>query len=93
MLLIIGGWAVYFYTDPNQSYSTWHMPFWPHWTIGGVLSIGIITALVGLAWMLSLRRSQREFFSGASMREGYSITDDDTVVRVTAAADVTAGVD
>jgi amino acid transporter len=93
MLLIIGGWAVYFYTDPNQSYSTWHMPFWPHWTIGGVLSIGIITALVGLAWMLSLRRSQREFFSGASMREGYSITDDDTVVRVTAAADVAAAVD
>ena len=30
MLLIIGGWAIYFYTDPNQSYSTWQMPFWPH---------------------------------------------------------------
>ena len=40
MLLIIGGWSVYFYTDPNQSYSTWQMPFWPHWTIGGVLSNG-----------------------------------------------------
>ena len=93
MLLVIGGWAVYFYTDPNQSYSTWQMPFWPHWTIGGVLSIGIITALIGLAWMLSLRRSQREFFSGASMRDGYSITDDDQVVRVTAAADVPAAVD
>ena len=93
MLLVIGGWAIYFYTDPNQSYSTWQMPFWPHWTIGGVLSIGIITALVGLAWMLSLRRSQREFFSGASMRDGYSITDDDKVVRVGAAADVTAAVD
>ena len=91
MLLVIGGWAIYFYTDPNQSYSTWQMPFWPHWTIGGVLSIGIITALVGLAWMLSLRRSQREFFSGASMRDGYSITDDDTVVRVSAPADVPAG--
>ena len=93
MLLVIGGWAIYFYTDPNQSYSTWQMPFWPHWTIGGVLSIGIITALIGLAWMLSLRRSQREFFSGASMRDGYSITDDDQVVRVSAAADVTAAVD
>jgi amino acid transporter len=87
MLLIIGGWSIYFYTDPNQSYSTWQIPFWPHWTIGGVLSIGIITALIGLAWMLSLRRSQRAFFSGASMREGYSITDDDTVVRVGATAD------
>jgi hypothetical protein len=87
MLLIIGGWAIYFYTDPNQSYSTWSMPFWPHWTIGGVLSIGIITALIGLAWMLSLRRSQRAFFSRESMREGYSITDDDKVVRVGAAVD------
>jgi hypothetical protein len=87
MLLVIGGWAVYFYTDPNQSYSTWQMPFWPHATIGGVLSIGVITALVGLAWMLALRRSQREFFSGASMRDGYSITDDDKAARVGATVD------
>ena len=82
MLFVILGWSVYFYTDPGQSYSTWSMPFWPHWTIGGVLSIGAVTALVGLAWMLSLQRSHRAFFSGASMREGYSITDDDKVVRI-----------
>ena len=82
MLFVILGWSVYYYTDPDQSYTTWHMPFWPHWTIGGVLSIGIITALVGLAWMLSLQRKYREFFSGQSMREGVSITDDDKVVTV-----------
>ena len=82
MLFVILGWSVYFYTDPGQSYSSWSMPFWPHWTIGGVLSIGAVTALVGLAWMLSLQRSHRAFFSGASMREGYSITDDDKVVRI-----------
>jgi hypothetical protein len=58
------------------------MPFWPHWTIGGVLSIGIITSLAGLGWMLALQRSHREFFSGAAMRDGYPITDDDKVVRV-----------
>ena len=84
MLFVILGWSVYYYTDPDQSYTTWHMPFWPHWTIGGVLSIGIITALVGLAWMLSLQRKYREFFSGRSMREGVSITDDDKVVTVSA---------
>ncbi len=82
MLFVVLGWSVYYYTDPNQSYSTWSMPFWPHWTIGGVLSIGVITSLIGLAWMLSLHRSNRAFFSGASMRDGYSITDDDRVVRV-----------
>jgi amino acid transporter len=95
MLLIVLGWSVYFYTDPDQSYSTWSMPFWPHATIGGVLSIGIVTALVGLAWMLALQRSHREFFSGASMRDGYSITDDDKVVRVAApvAAETAEAVD
>jgi len=34
--------------------------------------------------MLALQRSQRAFFSGASMRDGYSITEDDTVVAVAA---------
>jgi amino acid transporter len=82
MLFAILGWSLWFYHDPNQSYTTWQMPFWPHWTIGGVLSIGIVTALAGLAWMLSLQRSHREFFSGQAMREGVSITDDDRVVRV-----------
>jgi hypothetical protein len=61
------------------------MPFWPHATIGGVLSIGIVTALVGLAWMLSLQRKYREFFSGESMREGVSFTDDDKVVTISSA--------
>jgi amino acid transporter len=84
MLFVILGWSVYYYTDPNQSYTTWRMPFWPHWTIGGVLSIGIVTALVGLAWMLSLQRKYREFFSGQTLREGTSITDDDRVVRISA---------
>jgi amino acid transporter len=82
MLFVILGWSVYFYTDPDQSYTSWHMPFWPHATIGGVLSIAIVTALVGLAWMLSLQRGYREFFSGRSMREGVSFTDDDKVVTV-----------
>jgi amino acid transporter len=85
MLFVILGWSIYFYTDPDQSYTSWHMPFWPHATIGGVLSIAGITAIVGLAWMLSLQRKYREFFSGESMREGVSFTDDDEVVQVTAA--------
>jgi amino acid transporter len=85
MLFVILGWSVYFYTDPDQSYTSWRMPFWPHATIGGVLSIGIVTALVGLAWMLSLQRKYREFFSGESMRAGISFTDDDEVVTLSSA--------
>jgi hypothetical protein len=53
--------------------------------VGGVLSIGVVTALVGLAWMLSLQRKYREFFSGESMREGTSFTDGDEVVTISSA--------
>ena len=87
MLAVILGWSVYYYTDPDNSYSTWQMPFWPHWTMGGVLSIGIITALIGLGWMLGTQPFKKEYFSGAAMREGYSITDDDKVVRMPADTD------
>ena len=50
-----------------------------------MLSIGIVTALAGLAWMLSLQRKYREFFSGESMREGISFTDDDEIVTIASA--------
>jgi hypothetical protein len=43
--------------DPDQSCTSWQMPFWPH---------------------------AREFFSGESMREGISFTDDDEVVTISA---------
>ena len=69
----------------DRSYTSWRMPFWPNWTIGGVLSIGIVTALVGLGWMLSLQRKYREFFSGESMREGIAFTEDDEVVTISRA--------
>ncbi|HEY1699010.1 MAG TPA: hypothetical protein VGG75_04745 [Trebonia sp.] len=91
MLAIILGWSIYFYADPDQNYTTWQMPFWPHWTVGGVLSIGIITGLIGLGWMLATQPYKKEFFSGRSMREGYSITDDDTIVAVTPTAPEATG--
>jgi hypothetical protein len=34
--------------------------------------------------MLSLQRKYREFFSGESLREGVSITEDDRVVQISA---------
>jgi amino acid transporter len=89
MLLGLLGYSVYFYTNPEQSYTQWHMPFYPHWHVGGVMSIGLITALIGLAWMIWLHaiRRNREFFSGESLRAGFSVTDDDRVVRVSADGD------
>ena len=68
MLTGILAWSVYDYTDPNQSYSAWHLTFWPHAVVGGVLSVGILTAAAGLAWMAATRPLAPEFFSGAAMR-------------------------
>jgi len=82
-LLLFGflGWNVYLAVDPNYSYTTWSMPFFPHWDIGGVLLIGIVTAAAGLAIMLAMRVTAPPFFRGETMSEGVSITEDGLVVR------------
>jgi hypothetical protein len=40
------------------------------------------TTIVGLVWMLYTERTQREYFSGESMRSGLSLTDNDDIVRI-----------
>ena len=82
-LLLFGflGWNVYLAVDPNYSYTTWSMPFFPHWDIGGVLLIGVITAAAGLVLMVAMRVKSPAFFRGETMREGVSITEDGQVVR------------
>ena len=55
MLFGFLGWNVYLALEPDYSYTTWSMPFFPHWDIGGVLLIGIITAVAGLVFMLAMR--------------------------------------
>jgi hypothetical protein len=56
-----------------------------------VLSIGILAAAVGLAWMLALHPAGVLLRRVDARREGYSITDDDRVVRVAEAAPVRGG--
>jgi hypothetical protein len=41
-----------------------------------------ITTIVGLVWMLCSERTQREYFSGESMRSGLSLTDNDDIVHM-----------
>lgn len=67
------------YWDPGQSY--FEVTIFGV-TIGGTLIVVGLTVIIGLVWMLACQRTQREFFSGASMRSGLSITDDDQVVQV-----------
>jgi amino acid transporter len=45
-----GGWSIWADWDvaSTNSYTSWLMPFWPHWYIGGVFVIAFLSALVGL---------------------------------------------
>ncbi len=87
-LFFVLGWSIKVYTDPNQSYVQLNLL---GWDVGGTLLVVIITALVGLGWMLICQRTHPDFFSGMTMRSGLSITDDDEIVHVAPAADVLRG--
>jgi amino acid transporter len=45
-----GGWSIWADWDvaSTNSYTSWLMPFWPHWYIGGVFVIAFLSGLVGL---------------------------------------------
>src|ERR1700758_4217298 len=45
-----GAWSIWADWDvaSENSYTSWLMPFWPHWYIGGVFIIAFISGLVGL---------------------------------------------
>jgi amino acid transporter len=54
-------------SDISTSYTGWHLPFPPHWTIGGVFIIGIGTFLLGLVLMFVWRAIAPPFFRGETL--------------------------
>ena len=80
ILFVVIGWSVKVYLQPDQSYVQLNLL---GWHVGGTMLVVIITAIVGLGWMLILQPGHREFFSGETMRAGLSLTDEDEVVSVT----------
>src|SRR5271156_1120894 len=52
-----GGWSIWADWDvaSDNSYTSWLMPFWPHWYIGGVFVIAFLAALAGLAFGIFMR--------------------------------------
>ncbi len=50
MMYAAGGWSLWADWDvaSENSYTSWLMPFWPHWYIGGVFVIAFLAALAGL---------------------------------------------
>ncbi len=48
----------------GQSYTSWTMPFSPHWRIGGVFLLGFGTLLLGVVLMIIWRLMRPAFFRG-----------------------------
>ena len=46
-----GGWSLWADWDvaTGNSYTSWQIPFWPHWYVGGAFVIAFVSALVGIA--------------------------------------------
>jgi amino acid transporter len=56
--------SLYHYWNPANSTTSWTLPIAPHWQVGGVFVIDILTLLVGLAGFAYCLRMQRPFFRG-----------------------------
>jgi amino acid transporter len=52
ILFFAMGWSIWLdwetTNDQSASYTSWLLPFSPHWRIGGVFLIGLVSAVVGL---------------------------------------------
>jgi amino acid transporter len=59
-----GGWSIWAAWDfaSDSSYTSWLMPFWPHWYIGGVFIIAFISGLVGLLAGIWVRFAMPAYF-------------------------------
>ncbi len=51
----------------GQSYTSWTMPFSPHWQIGGVFLLGFGSLLIGVVIMLIWRVVKPGFFKGETL--------------------------
>ena len=59
-----GGWSLWADWDvaSTNSYTSWLMPFWPHWYIGGAFVIAFLSALVGLICGIWIRFAMPAYF-------------------------------
>ena len=64
-----GAWSIWEDWDvaTGNSYTSWLMPFWPHWYIGGVFVIAFVSALIGLIAGIWTRFTMPGFFKGETL--------------------------
>ena len=66
-----GAWALWqgFDVASDNSYTTWLMPFPPHWRIGGVFLVAFASALVGLVAVIVWRIVSPAYFRGETLKD------------------------
>ena len=64
MLFFILGWSLYFYWKPVNSYTSWQMQFPPHWDIGGIFIIDVVSVAIGIVLMFVYASLRPPFFRG-----------------------------
>ena len=70
ILFFVLAWSLrddWVFSDVTTSYTSWHMPFAPHWIIGGVFLIGIGTFVIGIILMYVWRAIAPPFFRGETL--------------------------
>ncbi|HUN35920.1 MAG TPA: APC family permease [Trebonia sp.] len=68
MLFAAGGWSLKNDWSPASSYTSWTLPFAPHWHVGGVFLIGVGAFACGLVAMITWSRVAPGFFAGRLAR-------------------------
>jgi amino acid transporter len=63
----IMGWAFWYYWQPVNSYTSWTLPFPPHWHMGGVFVIDALTIILGIVLMVAQRTARPQFFRGETL--------------------------
>ena len=67
ILFFAMGWSVWLdwiTTDQANSYTTWLIPFSPHWRVGGVFLIAFVSLVIGIVLMIIYMIVRPPFFKG-----------------------------
>jgi amino acid transporter len=72
MMYAAGGWSLWSDWDvaTQNSFTSWLMPFWPHWYIGGVFVIAFLAALAGLVSGIIMRFVRPAYFKKETLTRG-----------------------
>ena len=83
ILYFAGVWSLWADWDfaANNSFTSWLMPFWPHWYIGGVFLIAFCSALAGLIAGIWLRFAKPAFFKKETLTRATATLVPDEVIK------------